>query len=235
MINFQKIFQPKIFGLDLSGPIIRVAQTPNKFASGANIQEAIKKAKIKTKYVNAALPEAECFIKLVSKNSRIIEKEVEANIPLPLAEIYYDCEETSDGLLIAAVKRKVADKQIVLLQKSGLIINDMEPESLATARALIKTNDTFLIIKTNFQQNTFIICSKQIVRFVTVSSANILEQAREYIDFYQTHDGGVMKIILCGDADLKEALMSLQKLNWPIEIAKNPAYATANGLALKNA
>lgn len=230
MFNFQKFIKPQVFGLDLSSPIIRVAQMPNEFASGANIAEALKKVNIKTKYVNACLPEAECFVRLVPKNGNI-QKEVESNIPLPLSEIYYDWLETPKGLFIAAAKKKVIEKQIDLLKKAGLIIQALEPESIATARALIKNNDASLIIKLDSKKALFIVCADEIVRFSAMSS---LEKARDYLDFYQTHNGQIIKIILCGNNNLEEASHKLKSFNLPIEIAKNPYFSTAIGLTIND-
>lgn len=229
MINFQKILKPRVFGLDLAGPLIKVAQLPDKFGSGTSIQEAVKKARLKTNYVNVCLPEKECFVRLIPKNHDL-KKEIEANVPLPLTEIYYDWQETGSNLFIVAAKRKIVDKNITLLQENNLVACSLEPESLAIARALVKDNNNLLIIKTSGQENVFIICSQRIVRFTGLAG---LEQTQEYLDFYQSHNGEIVKIILCGDGDLKKASQVLAKLNLAIEIAENPAYAAAIGLALK--
>lgn len=227
---FEKFFKLKAFGLDLSGPIIRVAQLPDKFASGANIKEAMRKADIKTKYVHASLPEQECFVKLAPRDHDI-KKEIESNIPLPIREVYYDYQITNQELFIVAAKKKAVDEQVALLKKAGLIIKSLEPESIAMARALVKTKDALMIIRLDNKQANFIICANKIVRFTATGS---LAQAQEYIDFYQMHNGGIMKIIICGHGDLEQAAKKLKKLNLLIQIAKNPSYTTAIGLALKH-
>ncbi|MFH1392668.1 MAG: hypothetical protein ABIG90_03320 [bacterium] len=230
MLNFKKFLDPKIFGLDLTGNIIRVAQMPDKFAFGATIQEAIKKAKIQTKYVNIAMPEAECFVKLVPKDGDI-KKEIESNVPLALSEIYYDFKEIGQGLLIVAAKRKIIDKYITELKQAGLIAKAIEPESIAIARALVQDDNNYLIIKVSSQNTLFMIVSSQIIKF-TVAGA--LEQTADYLDFYQTRNGNIAEILLCGDSDLQKASAILKQLNLPIKIVKDPSYTAAIGLALKN-
>lgn len=222
---------PKIFGLDLSGPIIRVAQMPNKFASGANIQEAIKKAGIKTKYLNACLPEEECFIRLIPKDGDII-KEIEANIPLPLDEIYYDWQEIGANLFIAAAKKKFVDQKIALFKQAGLIMNALEPESIALSRTLAKTNSGLLIIKFEKNKINLVVCQKNVVySSATREKDHISEQVQDYIDFYQNRGGKIVKIILCGSQIPRE--QAFQNLKIPVETAKNPSYAAAVGLALR--
>jgi len=231
MLNFQELSQPKVFGLDLSNDIIRVAQLPDKFAFGANIKEAVTKANIKTKYVHACLPEQECFIRVAPKDGNI-KKEVESNIPLSLKEIYYDTQETRQGLLIVAAKRKIVDQTIDLLNKAGLIAKSLEPESIALARALVKTPDSLLIIKFGKTKINFVICQNNIVYFSATQEKNhILQQLQDYIDFYQTKNGQITKIVLCGEKIPDQQF--LEKLKIPIEIAQNPDYTTAIGLALK--
>lgn len=232
MFNFQKILQPKVFGLDLSSPIIKAAQMPNKFAFGSNIGETIKKAGIKTKYVNICLPEKECFVKLIPKNGDI-KKEIEANIPLGFQEIYYDFKEIGHNFFIAATKRKIVDKYINQVEKAGLIISAIEPESVAISRGLGKNKTSFLIIKKNKDglEAVFIIVLFGIIKF---TSSSTLDQTSRYLDFYQTANAGNLKIVLCGDGDLEKASQFLKKINLPIEIAPNPSYVAAIGLALKN-
>jgi len=249
MFNLKNNLMPKVFGLDMSGPIIRVAQSPNKFAFGATIQEAIKKAKIKIKYANIGLPEAECFVRSTPTNSPAIhsnannqednniKKEIESNIPLNLREIYYDFAKTPQGLFIAAAKQKTVDDYIAQIKKAGLIAWAVEPESMAICRALVQNKESVLIIKISGQESVFIIVSSGIIKFATNGT---LEQTSNYLDFYQTEDGQIARILLCGDGDLQKASdflensnLSAGKAKLPIEIALNPAYATAIGLALK--
>lgn len=232
MIKFlEKFFKIKAFGLDLSCPIIRVAQMPNKFASGASIEKAMQKADIKTKYVNACLPDSECFIRLVPKDGDI-KKEIESNIPLPINKIYYDFKETSNGLFIVAAKQKIVDKQITLIKQTGLIIKSLEPESIAIARTFAKSDDSLLILKFCNNKTNFIICKQGIVYFNATQEKNhIIDQIQDCIDFYQSKNGKIIKIVLCGEQIPDKQF--LKKLKISIEIAKNPSYVTATGLALK--
>jgi len=229
----KKFLKSKTFGLDLSSTLIRVAQLPNKFGKGKTIEQALKKANIQTKNAHIGLAEKDCFIRLIPKNgnAKKIKQEIEANIPLELNKIYYDWRETEFGLFVAAAKRKIVDEQITNLKKTGIIIHTIEPESIATARALIKTPDSILIIKiASDNQANFIICSNKIVQFTAVGS---IKQIPDYLDFYQANNKPIHKILVCGNGDLNKIANNLESLKLPIQISKTPVYATAIGLALK--
>jgi len=72
----------------------------------AKVLEALQRAlngakgeKIRTKYVVASLPDPQCFIRIVQlpklsreEIARALPLEIEANIPLQLADVYYDWE-----------------------------------------------------------------------------------------------------------------------------------------------
>ena len=122
------------------------------------IRKAVRRVKgepIKTKYCVASLPETESFVSLIKlplmKKEEAMEAtkwEIEAHIPLPLEEIYYDWQiieplnktEKAENLdvLVGALPKKTVDPYLSVFKKAGLKPLVFEIESIATARALIK-------------------------------------------------------------------------------------------------
>ena len=240
---FKSILKPKPFGLDISKESIKVVQLPDKFAKvefKQGIRAALKKARIKSKYVIAALPEEKSFVRLIPKDGDI-KKEIKANVPFPIDKIYYDWEETEKGLFFIAAVKKIVDQYVSLLKKAGLIIQGLEPESIAITRALVQDKGNLMIIDMGAKKTKFIIVSNKIIRFTAVKQElNLVEQIHEYLKFYQ-----IDKILLCGGKSLKKGIdRSLsQELKIKVERARpkislgcvqSTIYTTAIGLALRD-
>lgn len=121
---------------------------------------AIKKAieiagpkKIKTKKVICSLPETKAFLRVVSipemnesEMHEAIKWEMEANIPLPLEQVYYDwqilpkellLEKNKINLLVVAIAKTAVEQVLEALELAGLEPVGMEIESIAQARSLI--------------------------------------------------------------------------------------------------
>lgn len=239
----KSILKPKPFGLDISENSIKVVQLPNKFGQVEfkyGIKAALKKAKIKSKYVIAALPEDKSFVRLIPRDGDI-KKRIKANVPFPIEKIYYDWEETEKGLFFIAATKKITDQYIILLKKAGLIIKALEPESIAITRALVKSKNNLMIIDMGVSKAKFIIVSNEIIRFTAEKNQlNLVEQIREYLKFYQ-----IDKILLCGGKSLKKNIDKNleEKLKIKVERAvpkisikcvQSTIYTTALGLALRN-
>ena len=133
---------------------------------------AIKKAieisgpkKIKTKKVICSLPETKAFLRIVSvpemnesELSEAVKWEMEANIPLPLEQVYYDwqaipetlvLEKNKINLLVIAIAKSVVDEIIDVLELAGLEPIGLEIESIAQARSMLaeeNDKDTVLIV-----------------------------------------------------------------------------------------
>jgi type IV pilus assembly protein PilM len=132
---------------------------------------AIKKAiasatpkKIKTKKVICSLPEIKAFLRIISipmmndsEMKEAIKWEMEANIPLPLEQVYYDWqilpkgllpEKNKINLLVVAVSKTVVDQAIEVLEAAGLYPMGLEIESIAQVRSLVpeKNNDSTILI-----------------------------------------------------------------------------------------
>jgi len=147
------------------------------------IKEATKK--VKTKYVVACLPEEKAFLQVIKMPimseedlKSAIVFEAENYIPLPVNEVYLDCEVVPPvynhlkhlDVLLAAIPKKIVDPYLRVLKKAGLKPVAFEIESLAIARALIKDQMTtypVLIIDLGATRSSFIIFAGKSVRFTT--------------------------------------------------------------------
>jgi len=122
------------------------------------IREAVKKAgpkKINTKKVVCSLPESNIFLRIIhipkiekEEANQAIKWEMEANIPLPIEEVYFDWQFLEDepesgknkqSVLTVAVSRKVVDDFMETFKLSGLEVYDLEIESIASARSLVSS------------------------------------------------------------------------------------------------
>ncbi len=126
---------------------------------------AIKKAlessapkKIKTNKVICSLPETKVFLRIISipqmddaEVNEAVKWEMEANIPLPLDQVYYDwqvlpsdlfIERNKMSLLVVAIAKVVVDQTIEVLEAAGLDPVGLEIESIAQARSLLSEKDT---------------------------------------------------------------------------------------------
>jgi type IV pilus assembly protein PilM len=158
------------------------------------VKEATKK--VKTKYVVACLPEEKAFLQVIKMPIMSEEDlksailfEAENYIPLPVSEVYLDCEIIPPvynhldhlDVLLSAIPKKTVDPYLRVLKKAGLKPIAFEIESLAISRALIKdqtTNYPVLIIDLGATRTSFIIFAGKSVRFtcsIPVSSVHFTE------------------------------------------------------------
>lgn len=142
---------------------------------------AIKKAvetsspkRIKTKKVICSLPETKAFLRIISvpkmdesEIKEAVKWEMEANIPLPLEQVYYDWqlipehlfpEKNKISLLVVAISKNVVDQTLETLQAAGLDPVGLEIESISQARSLILEKDeqqTALIVDIGDRRTSF--------------------------------------------------------------------------------
>jgi len=125
---------------------------------------AIKKAislvgpeKLKTKKVICSLPETKAFLRIISlpemrgdELNEAVKWEMEANIPLPLDQVYHDWQELPVTLLneknrvnviVVAIAKSVVDQAMDVLEGAGLDPVGLEIESIAQARSLLSEKD----------------------------------------------------------------------------------------------
>jgi type IV pilus assembly protein PilM len=112
-----------------------------------------KGEKIKTKNCIVSLPETESYVRVVQlpkmqeeEIQEAIKWELEANIPIPIDDIYFDWQVIGRGagpqdhldILIGALPKVLVDPYLSVIKKTGLDPLVFEIESVATGRALIK-------------------------------------------------------------------------------------------------
>jgi len=145
------------------------------------VVSAIKKAvaaagpkKLKTKKVICSLPETKAFLRIISipqmsegELNEAVKWEMEANIPLPLDQVYYDWqvipekllfEKNRTSLLVVAIAKSVVDQTIEVLELAGLDPVGLEIESIAQARSLLLEKDekeTVLIVDIGDRRTSF--------------------------------------------------------------------------------
>jgi len=171
--------------------------------NGKELVEIIKKsiiqakgAPIKTPYAVCSLPEQHAFIKIVQlpmmspeEVRKGIKWEAEANIPLPLDEVYLSWQIIPSpkpskhlDVLINAAPKNLVDSYLEVLRRADIEPTVFEIESVATARSLIQneySSKPVLIVDLGFNRTSFIIFSGSSIRFTssisTVCNKEMLE------------------------------------------------------------
>ncbi|EKD58249.1 MAG: Type IV pilus assembly protein PilM [uncultured bacterium] len=143
----------------------------------AAIKKAVEAAspnKIKSKRVICSLPETKAFLRIISvpkmdesEIKEAVKWEMEANIPLPLEQVYYDWqlipenlfpEKNKISLLVVAISKNVVDQAMETLEMAGLSPVGFEIESIAQARSLLSEKDdeqTVLIVDIGDRRTSF--------------------------------------------------------------------------------
>ena len=180
----RKIFSVVSFGeAEIEPGIIEQGEIKDEEKLAKIVKEATKK--VKTKYVVASLPEEKAFLQVI-KMPMISEEELksailfeaENYIPLSVNEVYLDCEVVPPvynhlkhlDVLLAAIPKKTVDPYLRVLKNANLKPIAFEIESLAIARALIKSQTTqypVLIIDLGATRTSFIIFAGKSVRFTS--------------------------------------------------------------------
>jgi len=144
----------------------------------------------KTKYIVASLPEEEAFLRILELPSNLnpqefaetLKFEVEANIPMPLEEVYYDYEIISNqnafshcDVLVNAVSKKIVDSYVNFFGKYDYKPLAFEIESMAAKRALFScgkepAKETVLVLDIGAVKTGFMIVSEGVLRFTSSNS-----------------------------------------------------------------
>lgn len=155
----------------------------------AAIREVVKKSRpkrINTKKVICSLPETKAFLRIISvpamgegEIKEAIKWEIEANIPLPIDQVYYDWQvlekklsknSNKTDVLVVAVSQKVVDQVLEVLEGAELDVQGLEIESIAQARSFIGEDEekaTTLIIDMGDRRTSFSISVGKIPCFTT--------------------------------------------------------------------
>lgn len=175
-----KVFELKESGArkKISGfgtaPIARGSVVNGDIVNKENVVQAIKEAikksgpkRIKLKRVICALPETKVFLRILnvpqmdeSELKEAIKWEIEANIPLPIDQVYFDWKvlennfndpkEEKISVLVVAAAQKTVDQLLGVMEMTGLKVVGLDIESIAQARSLVnektETDKTNLLI-----------------------------------------------------------------------------------------
>lgn len=157
------------------------------------VVDAIKKLieisgpkKIKTRKVICSLPETKAFLRIISipkmddkEIGEAVKWEMEANIPLPLEQVYYDwqmvtealtTEKNKINLLVVAVSKATVDESIEVIEMAGLRVVGLEIESIAQVRSLLCCDDygkTVLIVDIGDRRTSFSISKEGVPCFTS--------------------------------------------------------------------
>ena len=190
----------------------------------------IKGEKINTKFVSATIPERKSFLRIIqlpkmsgTEIENAIKFEMEANIPLPLSDSYYDWQALGESsvkidhqdVLVAVAPKSIIDPYNELIKNAGFLPKVLELESIASSRALIpdlKTEKPTLIINLGATQISFIIFSNEAPRF----STSINTPFRNHLTYYISEH---MKISM-EEAENVKRLAGLDKTKYEGEIFK---------------
>ena len=115
------------------------------------IEKVLNKSRIKARNVILALPDSKTFICIFKiprelKKEQIedaVRSEAEKTIPLEIEKLYWDYKITSQtqkeyNVLFAGTLKEVVDDYLEILKKLKVNVVAIEPESLATGRALLE-------------------------------------------------------------------------------------------------
>lgn len=143
------------------------------------VLEGIKKARdasgITVSNVFCSLPESKAFLRVISipkmtqeEAAEAIKWEMEANIPMPIDQVYYDWQilpqelhgvSENMSVLVVAVARTVVDQLLTVIESAGLEVFGFEVESMAQSRSLLArgTEKTTMIVDIGDQRTSFLI------------------------------------------------------------------------------
>lgn len=137
-------------GLMEDGAILEEGKLASTIQRAMN---SLKKGPLHTLYAACSLPEQKTYLRVIQlptmnekEVANAVQWEVEANVPAPLNELYFDWQVIKPlanhtdhfDILISAAPRNLVDSYTQLLNKAGLTPFSFEPESIALARSLIK-------------------------------------------------------------------------------------------------
>lgn len=139
----------------------------------------------RTKYLVVSLPEEKAFLRVLElplalKNKDLADAlkfEIESNMPVSLAEVYYDYEVVSENkeaghydIMVNAIPQKMADDYTLFLNDNGYRVLALEVESVAARRALFAEKflaGSVLVLDIGSAQTRFMIVSEGAIKFTS--------------------------------------------------------------------
>lgn len=140
---------------------------------------------LSTNHVVCSLPEEHTFTRVIqlpkmneAEASEAVRWEIEQNIPMNIADVYYDWQLVDLGnlsvnhldILISAAPKKLIDGYLSMLRKCNLMPKSLEGESVAVSRSIIKnvhTEGPTLIVDLGATRTSFIIFSGSTMQFTS--------------------------------------------------------------------
>src|SRR3990167_6540074 len=204
-------------GAVVNGAIVDKAKTVEQLREA---YATAKGSRIRAPYVVASLPEPQCFVRIVQLPKLAVDEiqeaikwEIEANIPLPIAEAYYDWALNQNDakpdhldVLVAAAPKSLVESYEAVFREANLKPLAFEIDALSMSRSAIpeheEYNEATLLIDVAYHRTTFVIHAASLTRFtasVAIAGKDFTAQsprelakhlagyARQYMDFFQTH------------------------------------------------
>ncbi|MDO8240760.1 MAG: type IV pilus assembly protein PilM [Candidatus Moranbacteria bacterium] len=151
------------------------------------IKSVLKSAsakKINSNKVICSLPESKAFVRIITipkmseeEAREAVKWEMEANMPMSLAEVYFDWqflevdENDKQQVLTVAVSREIVDSWMNVLKLAGLDVYGLEVESIASIRSLVDSNavqgEISLIVDLGARRTSFIIADGVVPYFTS--------------------------------------------------------------------
>jgi type IV pilus assembly protein PilM len=193
----------------------------------SSIKKALSSAgpkKIKTKKVICSIPETKAFLRIISipnmdegEIKEAIKWEMEANIPLPIDQVYYDWqvlrstfleEKNKMSILVVAVAKSSVDPILEVIEMAGLDPVGLEIESIAQDRSLVdfsKKDKTIMVVDIGDRRTSFSITRDGIPCFtssIPLSGQSITEAIAKSLSI-STEEAEKTKINYGIGSDLK--------------------------------
>ncbi|MEK7209358.1 MAG: type IV pilus assembly protein PilM [Patescibacteria group bacterium] len=196
LVNLKKgekgFFDLAAFGKEYLSPgTIAEGEIKNQDAFSAALSSVLENEKNgfpKTKFITASLPEDRAFLRVLelplalkgSELENALKFEIEANIPLTLAEVYYDYEIVKTDavsahydIMVSAVPKKIVDAYLSFFNGHGYQILALEVESTAAQRSLFsgrEAQESVLVLDIGSAITRFMIISEGMLRFTSSNS-----------------------------------------------------------------
>lgn len=194
-----------------SVPVAVGAIADGEIKDKQQVAGAIRKAletsaprKIRTRKVICSLPETKAFLRIISMPEMDAEEireavkwEIEATVPLPLDQIYYDWqildksfnkEKGKENLLVVAVSKGIVDQTMEVLKLADLEAVGLEIESIAQARSLLdekKDAGGVLLVDIGDRRTSFVISDNGIPCFtssIPLSGTSLTDAISKYMN-----------------------------------------------------
>ena len=195
--------------------------------------QTVKGKKVKTKYVNACLPEQKTFIKVIALPPHqkidfesVLAEEITKHIPYNIEEIYIDWQPVAppeeNKILVGVAPKDIVNNYQKVITLADLIPLVLEIEAASITRCLIKKIEkeryAQIILDIGFNRTSLIVYDNQTVQFsisIPISGDSITKTIAKTLDL--TYQEAEKAKIICG-FDEKKCDRALFRLLKPVMI-----------------